>query len=70
VIVGIKDDKNPISAAAVSFSLADALGAKVDVDTSGLGPPKTSGRLMVKMSGLKAGSYEGWLRWATRGPGL
>ncbi len=68
VIVGIKDDKNPISAAAVSFSLADALGAKVDVDTSGLGPPKTSGRLMVKMSGLKAGSYEGTLKLTDLAP--
>jgi len=68
LIVGIKDDNNPISAADARFSLTDAPGAKVDVDTSGLGPPKTSGRLMVKMSGLKAGTYDGVLKLTDMAP--
>ncbi len=68
VMVGVKDDKNPISAGGVRFALANAPGAKVDADTSGLGPPKSTGRLVAKISGLKPGAYEGVLELSDMAP--
>ncbi len=67
VVIGIKDDKNPIGADAV-FRLDDAPGVKMEVDRSGLGPPQSSARMVVKMSGLAAGKYEGTLRLADMAP--
>ncbi len=61
VVIGVKDNKNPIDSIAASFRLTDAPDVTVEIDTSGLGPPKTSGRMVVKMSGVKAGQYQGML---------
>ncbi len=68
VVIGVKDDKNPIDAAGASFRLGDAHDVTVEVDTSGLGPPKTSGRMVVKMSGVQAGQYQGTLRLSDMAP--
>jgi hypothetical protein len=67
VIIGIKDDKNPIAADAV-FRLNDAPDVSVEIDRSGLGPASTSARMVVKMSGLAVGKYEGTLSLADMAP--
>ncbi len=68
VIFGIKDDKNPIAADTVGFYLAGAPGASVKVERKGLGPPNSSGRLVVTISGLKPGAYEGLLTLSDMAP--
>ena len=67
VIVGIKDNKNPIADDAV-FRLNDAPDVKLEVDRTSLGPPKSAARMVVKISGLAAGKYEGMLTLADMAP--
>ncbi len=61
VVFGVKDDKNPVAADTASLRLVDRPEVKLQVDTSGLGPPNSSGRLVVNVSGLAAGKYDGVL---------
>lgn len=68
VIFGIKDDKNPIAADTASFYLSDAPGASVKLERKGLGPPRSEGRLVVEISGLKPGAYEGLLTLSDMAP--
>lgn len=67
IVLGIKDDNNPVAASA-HFSLDDAPGVTVTLDSSGLGPPQTSGRAVIGLSGLTAGSYGGTLSLADMAP--
>lgn len=68
VLVGVKDDKNPIAAATAFFALDDAPGVKLSTDSSGLGPPETSGRLALTIEGLPAGKYSGRLTLSDMAP--
>jgi len=68
IVLDINDDKNPIAADSVYFTLGDAPGVELRVDASGIAPPETTGRAVINMSGLKAGGYQGSLTLTDMAP--
>ncbi len=68
IVLDIADDHNPIAADRLYFTLGGAHGVEVTVDTTALGPPETSGRAVISLEGLIAGSYEGTLSLADMSP--
>lgn len=64
---GIKDDLNPLNRSSVRFSLGQQREG-IAVDSTEVGPPKTSGRVSVSLPKLPAGLYHGVLEVADAGP--
>jgi hypothetical protein len=61
IILGVKDDKNPIAPQGISFMLDDAPTVDITWDGSALGPPETSGRIVITLADIPAGKYNGHL---------
>lgn len=64
---GLKDNANPLDAAAVRFDLGDQT-VTAQVDTSQSGFPKVSGRVVVTLPKLEPGAYHATLRIADMSP--
>ncbi|MFP3902998.1 MAG: hypothetical protein ACLFWB_02030 [Armatimonadota bacterium] len=59
VIVAASDAKNPLSPDSLRFELYDRPDVDIQIDPGDIGPPNKSARLVVNISGLTPGAYEG-----------
>lgn len=61
VVISLRDDNNPVAADA-ALDLEDPGSVRVALDGTGLGPPGTDGNMIINLSGLSVGHYQGALR--------